>query len=161
MIKISKPAAYLIGLLLTLIIYFIGQLFFFINTEKTTGNICEIKMSGRSLRYSGSTEIFYVCYITKDSLQVKAKGGSNFEFAFGEQAEFYYKKNNPSQIRFNDFSALWLVPAWPYFILWGILMAFYGSVLQNAVCCHFAKAKLSYKTVEYLIHCLLRIGSCF
>ncbi len=124
MIKISKPYGYLTGLLLTLIIYFIGQLFFFINAEKATGNICQIRTSRGSLRYRGTSEIFYVCFTTKDNLQVKARGGSNFEYVDGEQVELYYKKNNPGHIRFNDFSALWLVPGWPYFILWGIIMAF-------------------------------------
>jgi hypothetical protein len=124
MIKISKPYGYLIGLLLTLLIYFIGQLFFFINTEKTEGRICETRMSGGSMRYPGRSEIFYVCFTTKNNVQVKAKGGSNFEYAIGEQVELYYKKSNPRHIRFNNFSALWLVPAWPYVILWGIIMAF-------------------------------------
>jgi len=37
MIKINKTGGYLIVPVLTVIIYFIGQLFFFINTEKAAG----------------------------------------------------------------------------------------------------------------------------
>ncbi|MGZ8552939.1 MAG: hypothetical protein ACXWV8_06005 [Chitinophagaceae bacterium] len=149
MIKISKPYGYLSGVFLTLIIYFIGQLLFFINTEKTTGDICETRMSGGSVRYPGRSEIFYVCFTTNDNAQVKAKGGSNFEYAVGQQVGMYYKKNNPRHIRFNNFSALWLVPAWPYFILWGIIMAFVtGLYYKTRYVVIFRKPRFSIKLVN-------------
>lgn len=132
MIKINKAYGYLIGTLFTLFVCIIGQLFFFINTEKTTGFICDIKERGGSRRYYSTYDLFYVCFATKDNISVKAEIGSNFKFKRGEPVVIIYKKNNPSNARVNQFSPLWLVHSWPYIILWGLVMAlitglFYGT----------------------------------
>lgn len=128
MIKISKPYGYLIGLLLTLLIYFIGQLFFFINTEKTTGKICEIRGVSRGARYSGRYEFFYVCFTTKDNIEVKAGVGSNFKYDYGDLVGIIYKRNKPTKARVNEFSALWLMHSFSYVILWGLIMAFITGI---------------------------------
>ena len=109
MIKINKAGRYLIGLLLTLIIYLVGQLFFFINTEKTEGKICKIIESRTSRRYGGRYEFFYVCFSTKDDKEVMANGGSNFKYDYGDIVTLFYKKDNPKNIRLKEFSALWLM----------------------------------------------------
>jgi hypothetical protein len=132
MIKINKAGGYLIGLIVTLIIYFMGQLFYFINTEKTAGKICEIRQSRTSGRYPGRYEFFYVCFITKNNIEVKAKAGSNFKYDYGDAVTVIYKKGNPGKLRINGFSALWLMHCWPYVILFGFIMAaitatYYGT----------------------------------
>ena len=123
MIKINKTVGYLLGLLLTLIIYFIGQLLFFINTEKVTGKICEIRQSVRAGRYGGRYEFFYVCFTTKENIQIKANAGSNFKYDYGDTVTLFYKKGNPSKIRINEFSAFWLMHIWPFVILFGVILA--------------------------------------
>ena len=128
MIKINKAVGYLLGLLLTLVIYFLGQLLFFINTEKVNGKICEIRQSVRSGRYGGRYDFFYVCFTTKENIQVKVNAGSNFKYDYGEIVPLIYKKGNPSKIRINEFSALWLMHCWPYVIVFAIIMAFVTGI---------------------------------
>ena len=123
MIKINKAGGYLIGVLLALTIYFMGQLFFFVNTEKAIAKICDIREFRTSGRYPGTYDLFYVCFVTKDNLEIKAAAGSNFKLAYGEQVTVRYKKGNPAKIRINEFSALWLMHCWPYVILLGFIMA--------------------------------------
>jgi hypothetical protein len=123
MIKISKAGGYLIGSLLTLVIYFMGQLIFFINTEKADGTICDIRESRNSGIYIPRDEFFYVCFTTSDNVAIKAKAGSNFKYDTGDNVILRYKRNNPSRIRISEFSALWLMHCWPYIILWGFVMA--------------------------------------
>ena len=123
MVKINKAVGYLLGLLLTLIIYFIGQLLFFINAEKVTGKICEIRQLVRAGRYGGRYEFFYVCFTTKENMPNKANAGSNFKYDYGDTVTLFYKTGNPSKVRINEFSALWLMHIWPYVILFGVIMA--------------------------------------
>ncbi|MEP7372867.1 MAG: hypothetical protein ABI675_05715 [Chitinophagaceae bacterium] len=125
MIKINKAGGYLLGLLSTLIIYFIGQLLFFVNTEKVNGEICEIR---QSVRGKGRYAFFYVCFTTKENIQVKANAGSNFKYDFGEIVPLIYKTGNPSKIRINEFSALWLMHCWPYIIIFAVIMAFVTGI---------------------------------
>ena len=125
MIKISKPYGYLIGVLLTFFIYFISQLFFFINTEKAEGEICNVRSSRRY-------DYFYVCFTTKDNREIKMYAGTNFKYEHCDLVGVIYKRNNPTKARLNQFSALWLMPCWPYIILWGLIMAFITGIYYGS-----------------------------
>jgi len=97
MIKINIAGGYLIGLLLTLTFNFIGQLFFFVNTELAIAKICDISEPRTSGRYRGSHDLFYACFEQKAIFEIKAG--------------------------VDEFSALWLMHSWPYVILSGFIMA--------------------------------------
>jgi hypothetical protein len=123
MIKINKAGGYLIGLLLALTIYFIGQLLFFVNSEKAVAKICDIQEIRTPGRIVTSYDLFYVCFVTKDNLEIKANAGSNFRYVYGEQVTLRYRKANPTKIRIDEFSAMWLIHCWPYVIVLGFIMA--------------------------------------
>lgn len=120
-IKIGKAKAYLLGLLLSFLIYFIGQGIFFINTAKAKGEICDAQYE-RFGKY-GEERIYYVCFNTSNWDNIKTKAGSNLHYYPNDPVNLYYKINNPYHIRLNNFTSLWAVPALPYAIPFVILMA--------------------------------------
>jgi hypothetical protein len=120
-IKIRKAYAYLLGLAITFLMYFIGQGIFFINTAKAKGTICDAQYE-RIGRYQ-KERIFYVCFITKNWEHIETKAGSNLHYYPNDPVDLFYKVNNPTHIRLTDFTSLWAIPALPYAIPFVIIMA--------------------------------------
>jgi len=120
-IKIGKAKAYFLGLALSLLIYFIGQGIFFINTAKAKGEICDAQYE-KFGKY-GEERIYYVCFMTKSWDNIKTKAGSNLHYYPNDPVTLFYKRNNPYNIRLNNFTSLWAVPALPYAIPFVIIMA--------------------------------------
>jgi len=128
-IAISKPAGYLAGLLLTLLIYFIGQGIFFFNAQKTKASICDTyERRGVSSRYPGRMTVFYICFITKDGKEVKVRAGTNLSYNVEDSVDIYYKKNHPSIARVKSFKTLWLVPSLYYLIPFALIFAFITGI---------------------------------
>jgi Protein of unknown function (DUF3592) len=131
-IKINKLYGYLIGLVLTLIIYFIGQLIFFINTDSVQGQICDITTKTSGSRYRGRVEIYYACFTTNENINVKFRVGSNLQYDYGDTVKVIYKKNNPHTARLSGFTELWAMPVLYYLIPFALIMAavkaiYYGN----------------------------------
>lgn len=133
MIKITKGYAYLLGWLISFLIYLIGQAFFFINTVKAKGFICDVSTRRSSgTRYGGRVYIFYGCFVTPTGEEIKVKLGSNLSYEMGDSIGIIYKKHHPSVARADSFKSLWLVPGLYYLIPWAIIMAlltgaYYGT----------------------------------
>ena len=70
-IKIGKAKAYFLGLALSLLIYFIGQGIFFVNTGKAKGEIC-VAQYEKVGKY-GEERIYYVCFMTKSWDNIKQR----------------------------------------------------------------------------------------
>jgi hypothetical protein len=125
-IRINKPYGYLIGLGLTLLIYFISQLAFFINTSTVKGYICDITTTRKRI------EIYYACFDAGANEVIKFRAGSNLDYGYEEKVAVIYKKNNPHNARINSFTELWIFPGlYSFFIPFVLIMAgitglFYG-----------------------------------
>ena len=128
MIRLNRWEAYGLGIVLAGLIYLIAQGIFFAGTSKANGSICMIKRGAARYYY----ENFYVCFTASDKKTYRVKAGSNMQFDQDTPVKVIYKTNNPSIARIADTRALWVIPSFPYIIVWGIIMAlltgaFYGS----------------------------------
>lgn len=112
-----------------MIIYLIGQSIFFINTERTKGQVCDITEKSGSDRYPGKIEIFYACFEIKDSTTVRFKAGKNLGLNFGDTVNIIYKRNNPVHARLTGFLELWVLPGvwylFPFAVIMGLVTAMY------------------------------------
>ncbi|HEY6505903.1 MAG TPA: DUF3592 domain-containing protein [Chitinophagaceae bacterium] len=131
MIKINKAIGYLAGLILVFLIYLVGQLFFFFNTARVSGHICDITSKSGSFRHPGRVEIFYACFTTKENKNITFRAGSNLDYGLDDTVQVLYKKNNPHRARIDHFSELWVVPAFiyiiPFALVMGIVTAIYAG----------------------------------
>jgi hypothetical protein len=131
MIRINKGAGYLVGIFLTFLIYLIGQLFFFINTKKADGIICDITVLNGEIRTSKPH--YFVCFSTADGHSAKADiGVENYLLHIPDPVSIVYKTNDLSDARINTFKNLWMVPAIYYIIPLAVALAlvtgiYYGT----------------------------------
>jgi hypothetical protein len=124
MIRVNKGYGYLFGLLLSFIIYLVGQGIFFINTIRSGAVICDVSTRrGGSIRYGGTMYMYYACFITKDGQAMKIRIGSNLPYEPEDSVGVIYKRNNPSNARVDSFKSAWLVPGLYYLVPWAIIMA--------------------------------------
>lgn len=127
MIRVNKKNSYISGTLLVMVMYFTGQLIFFINTEKKDGYVCDIK--GYTGRYGA--EVFYLCFTTSKGEAVKKRIGSNLKYKAGESVPVIYKTNHPRMARLNDFRSLWVIPSLYYLVPLGFIMAFITGIFYG------------------------------
>ncbi|MBC7946375.1 MAG: hypothetical protein H7Y42_00735 [Chitinophagaceae bacterium] len=120
--KINQGGGYLAGLLITIQIFLLGQLFFAIGTSSAVGRICDITEKTSVGRYRGRVEIYFACFTTTDGSQIRLRVGSNLGYELEDKVSVIYKKNNPTKARLDRFSEFWLIPSFPYIIVLAIIM---------------------------------------